>query len=784
MVPSTQPKRFAKSRLGPWHLLLAALLSVGLCLPVSGQDIDMFEPPLIDQTPADLIILKAEAGSEPERVKVLPIPFPNRELPSNPRDSDKIEVVLEDYPDRQYEIAWRAIEKIELYEQRIYDEALAKMREKDFIAAFQNLSFLMKNYPGMRRLEGLRQEFLLKSAADRYAAGEFPQTLSALEELRDTAPGYQSATVERVLSEVAGSLIDSYQQAGDLGSAKALLNRLRSKYGPTLPVVQTWQRKLQDLAQAKRAQAVTLIEAKRFREAREAVMEMLSILPDLEEGKRLIREINSQHPMIRVGVMQRSGELNPSSLINWPARRAGSLVYQSVFQFLETGAEGGRYGFALGPPARQSDDRQQLILSLDPNVSSSLDAFGLAQLVLQRADPQHPDYDPSWAAIFKSVSAKSAKQLVVQLKRPNVLPQALLQWTLPDEPARASPLPGKYERTMSDEFESSFTLRPGNERQGQPVEIVEIFYEDPKDAVNDLLRGEIDILDQLYPADAKRLAASTRLRIGSYALPTTHMLIPVSDDPYLAKDKFRRALLYATNRQAMLTGELLNSENLDDGRLVSGPFPIGGGESDPLAYAYNADITPTEYSPHLARLLIVMAEQELQESAKKTKQPLPERKKLTVGCPDFEFARVAVQGMIQQWMSVGIEAEMVILPPGETSHPSVECDLLYLTTTMWEPATDIERLLGGNGIATTDNPFIVLALEKLRAARNWREVRLAMQDLHQLVDYHLPVLPLWQVTDRFAVSRYVEGLEEDPVSLYQDVASWRVNLDLLKTAQR
>ena len=59
-----------------------------------------------------------------------------------------------------------------------------------------------------------------------------------------------------------------------------------------------------------------------------------------------------------------------------------------------------------------------------------------------------------------------------------------------------------------------------------------------------------------------------------------------------------------------------------------------------------------------------------------------------------------------------------------------------------------------------------------------------MQDLHQLVDYHLPVLPLWQITDRFAVSRHVEGLEDRPVSLYQDIAAWRVNLAAVRTAQR
>lgn len=754
-----------------WILpVLAHCLLVFLPTIAAAQDIERVEAPLIEQQPFDLITLTEDEGGE--SVKVFPLPF--RQMPTDVKPTDKLETVVLKYSDRRYEVTWRAIERIEFYEQRIYDEALAMMEEKRFAEAFSNLSFLMKNYPSMPRLETLRQQFIFQSAQDRFAKGELRQTLSALEELRATAPGFQATAVTSALSRVADRMIAEYQQGGDLGSAHKLLKRLKNAYGPTLQVVVDWENRLEQMALAKEEEARLFMANKDYRKARQAAVEMIAIFPDMEEGKDLINEINRIHPMVRVGVMQRSGDLNPASLVDWPARRAGALVYQSLFRFLETGAEGGRYGCALGT-FRMSDDRQQLILSLDPNVQATLNAFGLAQELLQRADPRNQLYDPSWAAIFRSVSAQSASQVIVNLKRPNVLPHALLQWILPDSEDQPGGLPGDYEFKLSDGNETSFSIRGDRAIGGQPVEIIEIFYSDPKDAVNDLLRGEIDILDQLYPADAKRLATNPKLTIGSYALPTTHMLIPLSDHEYLANSKFRRALLYATNREAMLQGELLNSTNLDDGRLISGPFPIGDGESDTLAYAYNPDIQPTEYSPHLARLLLVMTQKELEDKARKNRDPDPELKPLLIGCPDFEFARVAVQAMIQQWTNVGIKAEMVILPSGKINQEA-ECDLLYVVTTMWEPATDIERLLGGNGLATTDNPFIVQALEKLRFARNWREIREAMQDLHQLVDYHLPVLPLWQITDRFAVSSYVEGLDDHPVSLYQDIASWRVNL--------
>ncbi len=734
---------------------------------LGAQEIERVELPLIDQQPFDLIVLTAEEGGE--SVKVLPLDF--REMPSSPSPTKRFEVVLVKYQERRYEIAWKSIREILFYEQRIYDEALEKMADKDFATAFQNLSFLMKNYPDMPRLEELRQQFIYESAIDRFERGELRQTLSALEELKSTAPGFRSTAVTGALSRVADALIGEYQQQGRLGTAKELLNRIRQRYGPTLPVVAAWDQRLEEMALAKKDTAEALMVAGKYREARKAAIEMLSIFPGLEEAQELIRTINTEYPMVRVGVMQRGGNLDPASLIDWPARRAGLLVEQPLFQFLETGSEGGRYGFALGT-YRHSDDRMQLLLSLDPQRRSSMSAFDVSQMIFDRADPDHAEYDASFASIFKAVLPRNANQVLVDLKRPNVLPHALMQWTV-DREARPGWLGGEYELSFSDEAESAFKLQAAT-ASGQPKEIVEVFYDDPKMAVNDLLLGEIDLIDQLYPADAARLALQDGITIGSYALPTSHMLIPVSEHAYLQSSKFRRALLYATDRESMLRGELLNSNDLGDGRLLSGPFPLGDGESDPLAYAYNADIAPTAYSPQLARLLLVMTTQELYEMAQRKREDVPTLETLVVGCPDYEFARVAVQAMIQQWQNVGIQAEMKILAPSELAGDG--CDLVYVITTMWEPATDIERLLGAGGIASTDDPFVIQALEQLRACRNWREVRTVMQSLHRLIDYHLPVLPLWQVTDRFAVGPKLAGVRDRPVSLYQNVANWRVEL--------
>lgn len=742
------------------------------------------EVPLIDTAPFDVIVLTDVAGGK--RVKIAPVA--NRDWSQRPSDTTKLQVVLLSHPDRVYQISWADIARLELYERMVYDEAVIKLAERDFIGAFMNLSFLMRNYPQTPNLEKLRRDFLYQSAAAAFAESKsefsrYFQTMSTLEELRATAPDYLQSSVTAGLSRVTDTLMRYYKDKGDLASAKKMLERLDAAYGESLPSVKTWKDEFKKMAQTRKQEAIDLMNAGKFREARKAALDMVNISSEIEGGAELLAEIRRVHPMVRVGVMQRAGELDPGSLFSWSSRRAGSLVYRPIVKFLETGGEGGRYEFALGK-MKLSDDHQRLTLTVDPKIPADINAFELTQVLASRATPGSSDYNASWAAIVRSLATPSPTQIVVQLKHPHVLPHALMQFTIPDAEGHPTPLPGAYRVDAVEGDESSYVLRNPPKQPEQPVEIVEVFYEDPKVAVNDLLRGEIDALDQLYPGDARRYDQSQQIKTGSYALPSVHMLVPVSEHPFLANDKFRRALMYATNRQEILAGELLNSEDPRDGQLISGPFPIGVGKNDPLNYAYDSSIAPIPYDARLAKLLLFMADKEVLAQSLKMKLAPPKKEPLRLAVPNFELARVGAQALIQQWSLVGVQAELVLLPEGQAFDDDLKCDLVYVTATMWEPAIDIERMLGGNGPAKSNNPFIVQALTRLREARSWREVRTALQDLHRLVDYHLPVLPLWQVTDRFAYSRQLQGLSSGSVSLYEDINAWRLSTPTVPVATR
>jgi ABC-type transport system substrate-binding protein len=308
------------------------------------------------------------------------------------------------------------------------------------------------------------------------------------------------------------------------------------------------------------------------------------------------------------------------------------------------------------------------------------------------------------------------------------------------------------------------------------MEIHETLYQDPGQAINDLLRGEIDIIDRLFPADARKLQASMvskTINVESYALPTVHMLVPRKSNPYLDDREFRRALLYAINREGILKGEILGGADAEQSQVISGPFPKGATENDPIAYAYNTSIEPLAYDPSLAKVLMLITNSKLKMQYEKRKEPVPPIPKMTLGVPNYEAARVAGQAIVEQWKLIGIESDLVVLDrvPGPGEAPNI--DILYLTASVWEPATDAERMFGIGAPAESNNQFIVQVLSQLSASRNWREVRQSCQDLHSLVASHLPVLPLWQVGESFAYRNEIGGIAKKPLGLYQDLQKWR-----------
>lgn len=733
---------------------------------------------LLQTEPYDVIYFNEPSGGG--WVKALPLALPGRKVPAAPTGTLTFSVVgLEG---QRFSAKWGDIERIDLWEEKLQREAAARLQAGDFTGAYPFLAILIRDYPEVPGLRELRSEFLFKDSARRFREGEFEPTLAMLEELRRFEPNYQADRVLGVISAVADRLMQTKLDAGKTDQAQQLLARLRKDYPKDqLAAVKKWDAQFLEMATAKRREAEEAMGKEDWREARRLALDSLYLYPEIEGGKELVKEVARRYPMVRVGVLQEATSFDPTRIDNWPSRRAGRLVNRTLFEMRGTGPEGGEYDFVLGQ-TEQSPDRLQLDLRLtQQKMRPPMDRFTsetLADLIARRAQPGVEGFEPAWAGVLDAVSLRGPQELVCMFRRPHLLPASLLQIRIDSEMLGLPPdtPTGVYTPAAIDGAETRFRLTGEPVTETQPREIVEIKMSTASDAVTSLLKGEIDVIDRLFPSDAARLRRSRDVVVANYPLPTVHMLIPCSDHAFIADANFRRALLYGINRQDILSGEFLERGDTPGCRVISGPFPASIEPDDPLAYAYNEAVVPMQYQPQLANLLIVLATKQLSDAAEKKKAPKPELKPIRLATPDDDLSRVACEAIKTQWELIGLKVELVTLPKGETMPKEGQADLVYVVAAVWEPIVDARRVLGPEGLAKSADQFVGLGLRDVEAATNWREARERLQELHRTASSELPIIPLWQLVDAFAYRREVTGVGQEIVSLYQNVERWRLNI--------
>ena len=185
---------------------------------------------LLDEEPFDVVTLTKEASGR--SVKVAPIDFPNRRVPTNVKEGEKLAVTILLFPTRRYEVAWKDVAKVWLYEQMILERAKGLVSERNYGEAFEHLNFLMVNYPQTPGLSSLRQEFLIESAADLLKQKRLPHALAVLEELQKTFPNYQRERVRGLITTVSNELVQTYFDRKDLATAKTMICLLYTSPSP------------------------------------------------------------------------------------------------------------------------------------------------------------------------------------------------------------------------------------------------------------------------------------------------------------------------------------------------------------------------------------------------------------------------------------------------------------------------------------------------------------------------------------------------------------------------
>lgn len=787
-MPCRSPdRRSGRGRRAGWHLLV--LVAVLVTVTASGQELDEDDEEgveakikvpltLLEREPFDQLTVRSEDGQV-----VLEI-VPLESVPANPRPTDRLRVRLLSDPEQWYEVAWQHIVSVRTYPQMVFEDAQKLVEGKNYIEAFRNFDYLLNTVPAQPGLKTAVLEYLLGNAAQMVSEGQFDHALAVLEEVVRRDAGYRRAEVATRMAEVADRLLGDAVQREDYGRARGMIARLDSQYGAAnIASLARWRRQLIDQASDLQVQAKEKLSQGEFREAERLTRRMHTIWPDLPGSAELRESLAVQYPMVFVGVTEAARRQDSTSIDSWGARRTGRLTQRTLLEFIGAGPEGGQYLCAFGD-YYQSDDRRRLSLQLHTSDEDEsvprLTGYDVARQVLDMADPRSKDYEPLWAALVLSVRVEDVFKVHMDLRRPHVLPEALLQVQLHRrEEGTSAPLEISEGPFVPADVTEQLTHFVRNQRyavteDAVPAEIVERYFLSSEAAVAALRRGEIDVVDCVLPDMAIRLRNDESLRVVPYSLPTIHLLVPNARRPRMSSATFRRAVACAINRQSILQSELVGNSNVPGCQVVSGPFPVGTRSNDPLAYAYNTRVPSVAFDPRLASILMTLARRELVESAKRRGETLSIDAPVVIAYPANEAARMACQAISQYLQVIGLETELRELPPGVTTDADGEADLLYVQAAMWEPVIDARRLLGGLGMGDVTNEYVAMALRRLDTARNWREARERLHELHRIVHEQMAVIPLWQTVNHLVHSRRLNGVGAGPLTLYQDVEQWRI----------
>jgi len=760
------------------YLLVA--IALGQTSRLAAQD----EPArLLDLPPFDRITLKA--SHQGEVIDTLLLEFPDRKLPTPYPSKGKLELKRVSEPSVLYSVPWNAIEKIEFYEHLLLTQAVDLTTQKDFLEAYTYLEFLHNHYPKLKGLQAATERYLKRDALNAFSAERFDESLTILLSLYDLNPNHTG--LAGAVQAVTDRLISSHLASQDFGAARAVLDSVEASFSRLqIKAIGTWRKKLQAEAEKHLAEARSHVQQGNFHEARQAIRRTLAILPSIADAKELIEEINLRSPQVIVGVTQHGRAPSSAQLASVAATRVAKLTHPQLVELSDFGGEGGIYTCRW---AQLEIDDSGLHFNIRLNEqarNAGISPERVALQLLQTTDSSNPSYREDTASLLQHASISNGSELQIQWRWPHVRPETLLQLSLKNL-ATADALAGVYQ-PVPDNTKQDVLLydlpnaADASTNRPRSSSIIERIYPDEEKAITDLVRGEVDVLERIAPWQLDRLRQSDAVVVGSYRLPTVHVLVPNYSKPLMRRREFRRAVCYGIDRQRIVKDIILGGSNLAGFQVLSGPLPAGVSSSDPLGYAYKRSIKPRPYEPRLAAVLATVARTTLAKQGKPSSEtgdsqepsPPPIVKPLVLVHPPEAIARTTCQTIKRQLDAFGIPIKLVELSPYLDAQ-TVDYDLKYVEFPLWEPLVDLRRLLGPAGRAGSCSPAMSLALTAVDQSRNWKEARTRLQHVHEVAFFDLPVVPLWQTVNYFARRATLQGVGRSPVSLYQNVATWTIS---------
>jgi tetratricopeptide (TPR) repeat protein len=741
----------------------------------------LLQGPFVDSDPFDLIYLTDQG--ENAILKVLPL---TKDYSGGLPDQGSLQFDFFEGGEETLEVPFSSVESIKTFNDLLLEEANAWLEEKEYTLAFRNYLHVY-DHGGRsdQKLVAALRTCLFQDGKTNFQNGNFEMALSIYEDIYTRSPdfkveGMNGRSLADIVMACYDGIIQKQYDEEDYRGVRYSLETIVSKYGEESKALnKKWSSAFKKKSDNLLAKSRELARKGLGRESHLAAKQADQMSPGRPEVLEYQKALLRQFPLVIVGVSQNGADANPVRLEHWGSRRVGRLTQRMMVELTGLTDEGGKYEFLNGSLFSADEFGRSYTFEIKDDISTfgvpPTDAYQVASRLLSLADPESDNYSIAWQKVVGPISIEGEKTVHFELRTPFIRPEALLKLAYAELDSEKQPdQNGKYVMTADEDDAKIFELNPMYE----PVEgrqhpvVVEQLFPTASDAVDQLIAGNIDVVDRVPPSDIKKLKSAKKIEVRSYLLPTVHMLIPKIRGALEKDMNFRSGLSHAIDRELLVQDVLCGGQEISGCETISGPFPIGTEENDQISYGYDLKVRPLAFNSQLGMVLINLALRP-RPPVRPEAIPMP---KLVIAYPDSSFAAEAAQAIAGGWNEIGVTTSTRRLKPGETYPPDEDWDFLYFESVSEEPLADAMKIIGPHGFAKKVSAPVDQTLRNLSYSDTWQGTCSSLRRLHRQVAVDLSVLPLWQLKEHYAYRTTVREIGRDLIHLYQHVDRWKVDL--------
>lgn len=572
-----------------------------------------------------------------------------------------------------------------------------------------------------------------------------------------------------------------------LVEARRRLSLLQAKF-PDSPDLEPIRKELQNQAREILKQTQELLD-KDPNAARNTLLMVQEIAPQLPELRDQFLKLNNQHPIVAVGVRSLPVNMSPGLAVTDVERQTLNLIFESLVRLAYKRAPGERFQAALSSDLPQVKSLARMFfLPRDAFWSSGelVHAGDVKHTIRLMADPSWPGYDLEWAKMIAKGAQieENAFQITLRMQHGYLDPLGLMDFKILPESGPAKITDEKFARQPVGSGPFRFDHSEGEKcvflanqhygarenREGLP-RIREIHLVKSTDPIQELRDPNFGMLFDLTSAKFKELQsagleASARFK----TLPNRRIYFLALNhrNSVLQDEHFRRGLAHAIQRE-----EILNTcfreglQNPVPHRALNGPYPPGSWAADPNIQPYRAAFAKAE-----------LADAKKNRAAKVT---------LTLKYPDDDpaVARACelIKKQIQEQDPAGLTIELQPRSPVQLHHDveiAHDYQLAYYSHDFPSEAYWLWPLFQYDGthenyLGYKNDDELEGWMRKLLAHRDPKKVEILAHQIHQRCFATVPFVPLWQLDTHLLIRNNLVVPNPDlidPLAIFRDADRW------------